>query len=238
VALSSVRRRTKESIVAPSSPVLLGIDEAGRGSVIGPLVVGGFLVPEADLPKLAELGVRDSKLLTPSRREELFGEIARVGRREHVVLAPITIDRYVRQGRLNELEAQAFGELVRRTSPTRTFVDACDTDAGRFGARVAHWAQVETRCIIARHKADRDLPVVGAASIVAKVHRDRAIARLAKSLGAEIGSGYPSDPVTRDYVRHSLLRPGEAKPWLRLSWATTETLKPKVPPRTLESFPT
>jgi ribonuclease HII len=217
--------------------MVLGLDEAGRGSVLGPLVIGGFLLPEAELPRLVELGVRDSKLLSPARREELFLELAKLGRCEHVVLTPATIDGYVRRGRLNELEARAFGQIVRRTSPARVYVDACDTDALRFGGRVAHWGHVEPDRIVSRHKADRDLPLVGAASIVAKVQRDRAVVRLARSLGAEIGSGYPSDRVTREYVREALLRPDELKPWLRHSWATTEILKPKLPPRTLESFP-
>ena len=237
MVLSSVPGRRKNVPAAEAETIVLGIDEAGRGSVLGPLVVGGFLLPKSALPTLTELGVRDSKLLTPSRREELFTAIAKVGHRERVILPPTTIDAYVRRGGLNELEARAFGQIVRRTSPTRVFVDACDPNAARFGLRVAHWGRVDPTCVVSRHKADRDLPLVGAASIVAKVHRDRAIARLARTLGSDIGSGYPSDPVTREYVRTALLRPGEPKPWLRHSWATTEILKPKLSPRTLESFP-
>jgi ribonuclease HII len=221
-----------------SGPWILGIDEAGRGSVLGPLVVGGFLAREADVPRLVELGVRDSKMLTSARRADLYEVLAKVGRRERIVLSPKTIDSFVREGRLNELEARAFGRLVRRTRPFRVFVDACDTDARRFGGRVAHWGGVSPEVIVSRHKADRDLPLVGAASIVAKVVRDRAVARLAKRLGTEIGSGYPSDPVTRAFVEESLRDPAAERPWLRHSWATTETLKPKLPPRPLESFPT
>jgi len=219
-------------------PWLLGIDEAGRGSVLGPLVVGGFLARESDLHRLVGLGVRDSKLLTPARRTELFAGLQALGRRERIELLPPTIDAFVRRGRLNELEARAFGRLVRRTGPARAYVDACDTNARRFGGRVAHWAGVEPGAVDARHKADRDLPIVAAASIVAKVHRDRAIERLAKRLGAEIGSGYPSDPTTRAFVEGALRDRGPPKPWLRYSWATTETLKPRPRSRSLESFPT
>jgi ribonuclease HII len=215
---------------------VLGLDEAGRGSVLGPLVVGGFLLREADVPRLAELGVRDSKLLSAARREELFDGIAGLGERFRVVLSPPVVDAFVRRGQLNELEARAFGRIVRQTSPTCAYVDACDTNALRFGARVARWGRVAPERVVSRHKADRDLPLVGAASIVAKVHRDRAIQRLARSLGCEIGSGYPSDPVTRGFVRETLRVPGEPKSWIRHSWSTTENLKPKVPPRALESF--
>ena len=199
--------------------------------------MGGFLAREPDLPRLSEIGVRDSKELSPARREALFAEIARLGRREHVMLLPSRIDTYVRHGRLNRLEAEAFGGLVRRTMPDRVFVDACDTDARRFGTLVARLGGVGPERVDARHKADRDLPVVGAASIVAKVLRDRAIERLARSLGADIGSGYPGDPITRRFVQEVLRRPESPTPWLRHSWSTTETLKPKPPPRALESFP-
>ena len=224
----------------PSAPNdwVLGLDEAGRGSVLGPLVVGGFLAHATDLDQLAGIGVKDSKLLTPVRREELFRDLARLGRRASVVLAPATIDAYVRHGRLNDLEARTFARVVRRTRPSCTYVDACDTNARRFGDAVARWARVRPASVIARHKADRDLPIVAAASIVAKVVRDRAIARLAGELDQPIGSGYPSDLVTREFVRKTLEGPEAPRPWLRWSWSTTETLKPRGPSRTLESFPT
>ena len=217
-------------------PYVLGIDEAGRGSVVGPLVVGGFLIPETCVPQLVPLGVRDSKELTPARREEIYESLGKLGRRLTVVLDPRRIDTYVRRGRLNELEARAFGRLVRASGAARAYVDACDTDERRFGGRVAHWAGVSPERIDARHKADRDLPIVGAASIVAKVVRDRRIRRLARSLGAPIGSGYPADASTRAFVRSALLDPKTPTPWLRHSWATTQTLKPRPSPRTLESF--
>ncbi len=206
--------------------------------MLGPLVVGGFLARESDVPRLQAAGVRDSKEIPPARRTELYHELAGMGRRASVVLSPTTIDSFVRHGRLNDLEARAFARLVRRTHPTRTFVDACDTNAERFGTRVARWAEVGRSAIVSRHKADRDLPLVAAASIVAKVLRDRAIARLQTRLGTPIGSGYPSDPITREFVRATLREPGISTPWLRRSWATTETLKPKPRTRTLESFPT
>jgi ribonuclease HII len=212
----------------------LGIDEAGRGSVVGPLVVGGFLIPADRAGSLPELDVRDSKLLSPARRRAAYDRIGRVGRRYHVTLTPAEIDAAVRVGGLNELEARAFGRLVREARPEVAYVDACDPVAERFGRTVATFAGIPTR-IVSQHRADRDLPVVGAASIVAKVLRDRAISRLHARLGTELGSGYPSDRRTRAFVADTLRR-GERPGWLRASWRTTQDLLPSPSPRRLETF--
>lgn len=210
----------------------LGIDEAGRGSVLGPLVVGGFLVDPGRLDEVKAAGARDSKALTVSRREEVHRAIGQVGRRVSVLLPPEEVDRSVRDHGLNSLEARAFARLVRRCRPSRVFVDACDPVAARFGAKVAalsgHIAPVD-----ARHHADRDLPIVGAASIVAKVRRDREIARLQARAGVELGCGYPHDATTVDYVRACLAagrRPGDG---VRYSWATATRL---IVVRPLERF--
>ncbi|HYA54686.1 MAG TPA: ribonuclease HII [Thermoplasmata archaeon] len=214
---------------------MLGIDEAGRGSLVGPLVVGGFCLDSDRLEELVALGAKDSKALTPAGRERVFRELPQLGRGATVSLPPRTIDRAVRQGGLNGLEAEAFARLVRRMSPDVAYVDACDPNEQRFGRLVARLAGGNVR-VVARHHADRDLPVVGAASIVAKVHRDRALARLRRSLGEELGSGYPSDPRTIRFVREWLAAKAQLPPWVRGSWATMERIKPRRLARTLDSF--
>lgn len=223
----------------PPGPIegdlVLGIDEAGRGSWIGPLVVGGFLVPRSRLALLGPLGVADSKRLSPTRREAVFDRLADVGRRITVSLSPRAIDPYVRRGRLNELEARAFAEIVRRARPVDVHVDACDPVAERFGEQVRALS-AHPRAVDSRHRADATVPVVSAASIVAKVTRDRAIERLRRSIGEEIGSGYPSDPETVRFVRAHLDRPGARREWLRRSWAPTQRLMLERSARRLESF--
>ena len=225
------------ALAPPPTPwgSVLGLDEAGRGSLVGPLVVGGFLTEADRIPELRRAGVRDSKLLSPNRRAEIFQELANLGTRFVVHLPPRTVDRAVAHGGLNDLELSAFATLVRRSRPAFAFADACDPVAERFGRRLA--AASGTGCVVhARHKADRDLPVVAAASIVAKVHRDRSLARLRRRLGPELGSGYPSDERTVAFVR-STLADGSAPPsWLRASWATTERLIEARSARPLEAF--
>jgi ribonuclease HII len=214
---------------------VLGLDEAGRGSVLGPLVIGGFLCSESDLADLPALGARDSKQLSPTRREEVYRALARRGRRLSVTLPPETVDRAVRLGRLNDLEASAFAQLVRATNPGSVCVDACDVRAERFGARIAGLSNFSGP-LDSRHHADRDLPVVGAASIVAKVRRDASIARLTRKLGCSIGSGYPSDPETVAYLRTAVSTGAPIPRWVRASWATTERVKRERPTTTLDRF--
>jgi ribonuclease HII len=100
-------------------------------------VVGGFLVSAERVPDLEALGVRDSKLLSVARREELYERLGSVGERFSLALTPGRVDRYVARGALNRLEAVAFARLVRRTRPGRVYLDACDPLAPRFGRVVA-----------------------------------------------------------------------------------------------------
>jgi ribonuclease HII len=214
---------------------ILGVDEAGRGSVLGPLVVGGYLVRSDRLDELRAAGACDSKEISAHEREQVYAKLPRIGECRSVVLTPREIDRFVAHGRLNELEARAFGALVRQLMPDVARVDACDTDPRRFARAVRHWAGARVP-VVASHHADRDDVVVGAASIVAKVRRDRAIERLRVRLGVEIGSGYPSDDLTVAFLREHLAHGAVRPPWVRIEWATMQRVKPERPGPTLDGF--
>ena len=114
-------------------------------------------------------------------------------------------------------------------------VDACDPDAPRFGRRLGELVGSDVT-IIARHRADEDYPVVGAASIVAKVRRDRAVAVLRRRLGEGIGSGYPSDPRTQAFVEATVRSGAPTPDWLRLSWAPVQRVMRARSARTLDEF--
>jgi ribonuclease HII len=220
---------------APRERRWLGIDEAGRGCVLGPLVVGGFVVHERDVPKLTQIGVRDSKRLTPRRRQEVYEALGALGTRVSVTLGPTTVDRAVDRHRLNRLEAAAFAQLIRRTRPDAVFLDSCEVDTRRFGREVAGRAEFGGP-VEARNHADRDVPVVGAASIVAKVRRDAALQRLEQRTGEPIGSGYPGDERTLAYLA-SVLGPDRPVPaGVRRSWATTQRVMAERSRTTLERF--
>ncbi|MEM3464168.1 MAG: ribonuclease HII, partial [Candidatus Bathyarchaeia archaeon] len=167
--------------------LVAGVDDAGRGSVIGPLVIAGVMLKEEDLPKLVELGVRDSKLLSPARRELLEVEIKRVAQKYSVIkLSPREIDEVVESGRkfhkLNRLEAQAMAKVIEMLRPDIAYVDASDVIESRFKQHILECLPFKVK-IVSEHKADRKYPIVSAASIIAKVERDREIAELKKTFG-------------------------------------------------------
>jgi len=154
-----------------------GVDEAGRGCVLGPLAVAGVSVHSDKLGELAELGVKDSKMLSPDQRESLYPEILRICVRVEVSrIPPKMIDRYVSRGkkyrRLNYLETIHMARVIDALGVDEVFVDAPDTNPARFKTELEELLSCKPR-IVAEHKADVNYPVVSAASIVAKVYRDR-----------------------------------------------------------------
>ncbi len=200
-----------------------GADEAGRGCLLGPLVIAGVTLTKEGAKELKGLGVRDSKQLSPAQREALYPEIVRVARRVHwESIPPREIDEVVSRGKrlrkLNYLEAVYFAKVIDRLGARRVVVDASDIIPARFRDDIV--SNLVAACdVTARHKADRDFPVVSAASIIAKVERDRAVARLREEHG-DFGSGYPSDPTTRAFFLEKMSR-GESLPdYVRKSWRT------------------
>jgi ribonuclease HII len=201
--------------------LIAGVDDAGRGSVIGPLVIAGVLMREGNLPKLVELKVKDSKLLSPRKREILAVEIKRIAEKYSVVkLSPKEIDKVVESGRklhkLNRLEAQTMAKVIEMLKPDVAYVDASDVLEERFKHHILEALPIAVQ-IISEHKADRKYPIVSAASIIAKVERDKEIADIAKKYG-EIGCGYPSDPKTMSFLKKCLKEKGEYPEFIRKSW--------------------
>jgi len=175
---------------------VMGVDEAGRGSVIGPLVVAGALFPSDHIKTLVKLGVKDSKQLTPKRRQELAPQIEALALGvRYFDLQPHSIDSVVNRGvklkRLNYLEAAAMASVIRELDPEEAYVDASDVDEVRYGATILHLLPAKPK-LFSEHKADSTYPVVSAASILAKVRRDAIIAALREEYG-DFNSGYPSD---------------------------------------------
>jgi len=124
--------------------------------------------------------------------------------------------------------------MYSKLSPSCAYVDACDVNIFRYAEMVR--CNLEHNCeIVSEHHADEKYLVVSAASIIAKVTRDRAIKTLAKKYG-EIGSGYPSDPVTIRYLSGYIDEHRTPPPLARKSWKTVSNLMAKKTQRSLGDF--
>ncbi|MFB6074678.1 MAG: ribonuclease HII [Haloarculaceae archaeon] len=207
-----------------------GVDEAGKGPVLGSMFAAAVRADPAVLPD----GVGDSKGIPPERRERLAGRIRETA---SVGLAEVPVERIDDPATdMNTLTVDAHAralDAVARDGLAGT-VDAGDVDAGRFGRRVAERVGADV-IVTSAHGADESDPLVGAASIVAKVERDAHVARLAKRYG-EVGSGYPSDPTTRTFLREYVEREGDLPECARRSWSTCADLLAAAEQSSLDSF--
>jgi len=208
--------------------LVAGVDEAGRGCVIGPLVIAGVLAKEEILPVLTKLGVKDSKLLSPQKRESLAVEIRRLTDKHIIVkLSPLEIDRVVESGRklhkLNRLEAENMARIIDALNPEEAYVDAADVLEERFKHHIQERMKSKAR-IVSKHKADKIYPVVSAASIIAKVERDREISLLTAQYG-DFGSGYLTDPKTMTFLKQWLSTHGDYPDCVRKSWKPAKKAK-------------
>jgi ribonuclease HII len=208
---------------------IAGIDEAGRGPVIGPLVLAAVLVKEERIDDLVKIGVKDSKKLTPKKREKLSQLIRQIAAKLiHVEVQPNEIDNRIKRGiTLNQIEAKKMVQMINKLCPDRVYIDCPDVNPARFAEQLKNSVNSRKVEIIAMHYADENIPVVSAASIMAKVRRDQRVKELAAELG-EIGSGYPSDPRTRLYVQSVLEKTDpiiDLRKSMRSSWKTVKRLQ-------------
>jgi ribonuclease HII len=207
-----------------------GVDEAGKGPVLGSMFAAAVRAPREALPA----GIDDSKRLSASNREDLADRIrddARIG----IGLAEIT-PRRIDAGNMNDLTVTAHADAAAAVvGPGDTgHCDAGDVDADRFASRVE--AELGAAVTVeATHGADGSDALVGAASIVAKSARERHVESLAARLG-EIGSGYPSDPTTRSFLRRYVEEHGMFPPQTRRSWSTCASIRAAVEQTGLGDF--
>jgi len=207
---------------------VLGLDEAGRGCVLGPLVVGAYFCDDngpsgQSMDAVVATGATDSKMLSRKRREAILLRLADVGESRLVAISPAQID----AGNINALEEAAFIEHIVHFRPHRVYIDAPVHPKGiaKLKARMAAILAKEGLDpeLIVEPKADANYPIVGAASIVAKVYRDNQIDAL-----GEVGSGYPSDPTTRAWLSGFLKRGDPLPDCVRKRWGTIDNLRQQV----------
>lgn len=189
--------------------------------MLGPLVVGGFLAAADDEARILDAGADDSKRLSPKRRTAIREALTDLGLAIIEEVSPAAID----AGNINTLEEEAFARIIIDTKPDHVIIDAPCNPRGipaftdRLTQRIATGGGRIPGFTI-QPKADADFPICGAASIVAKVHRDAIIAAL-----GPVGSGYPSDPVTRAWLQDFIRRDAPFPDCVRTRWGTIENLR-------------
>ena len=204
-----------------------GIDEAGRGPVIGPMVMAMVCGNPAELRKA---GVRDSKKLTPARREMLFHRIEDLNfRKSFIVITPTEINRMMERITLNEIEHHFALQLLHEAE-CDVYVDSFDVKPERLSRTLSSESGKNVFCA---HRADSIYPSVSAASIVAKVIRDREVELLSNKYG-DLGSGYPSDPRTISFLKTSIENRVDISDIVRIKWKTYQNLLSSAKNKTLK----
>ncbi len=210
----------------------LGIDDAGRGPVIGPMVLAGCLVEKKDEEELKKLGVKDSKLLTANNREKILKEIRTIAiDSEYEIITAKEINEMMTSGiNLNFIEAIAAAKIInkiRKKQQKEEFTVVLDCPSVNTTAWLTKVKELvgETKELkfICEHKADANYVSVSAGSIIAKVTRDSEIEKLKKEIGADFGSGYPSDPSTVKFIKENYQRLRD-KGIFREHWQTLKNI--------------
>jgi len=189
------------------SKIIVGVDEAGRGPVLGPLVMAALAFKEENIQKLEWLGVKDSKLLSSSAREELFEPIRELVHDFRIeVIEPDAIDLSLTEStsNLNWLEAETSARLVSELNPDKIIIDCPSPNIhaykNYFSSKLSSGVLSNAELLV-EHKADLNHIVVAAASVIAKVIRDRQIDKLKSEINFDFGSGYMSDPKTQQFLK-------------------------------------
>jgi ribonuclease HII len=188
--------------------MILGCDEAGRGPVIGSLMLAGVMVEESKLEQLKQLGVKDSKLLTHPKRIKLAEDIKRlIDDYKIIVASPQEIDEAVKSEskhmNLNWLEAHKIAQMVNELQPDKVYLDCPSPNIKKFVSYLRELIDDPNVEIIAEHKADVTYPIVSAASILAKVKREEEVHAIEQMTGQSIGSGYPSNPICQKFLKEN-----------------------------------
>ncbi len=215
--------------------LICGIEEAGRGPVIGPMVICGVLIEDKDEKKLKKIEVKDSKLLTPKQRTNLYDKIIKVVKNHKlIILQPKKIDEALFSDslNLNWLTAENMVKIINKLKPDTAIIDCPSPNIKAFKNYLMERLDNKKTQLIVEHKADVNHLIVGAASILAKVTRDMEIEKIKKKIG-DFGSGYPADPKTVEFLKNNFHKyPGI----FRKSWMSFKTVVNNKNQKKLKEF--
>ena len=197
----------------------LGVDEAGRGPLIGPMIIAGAAFDQRGVETLRSIGVKDSKLLPHGQRILLYSKIVSAARKFKIVsVSPREIDEALNSANtnLNRLEMQVSAKIINGVSPDKVIVDCPDPNTVRYKTHLLGLIEDKKTKLIVEHKADVNYVECAAASILAKVKRELEIEKIKKETG-DFGSGYPADQKTITFLDKNYDRHPEI---FRKTWAT------------------
>ncbi len=225
----------------------IGIDDAGRGPVIGPMVLAGVAANESQISKFKELKVKDSKQISAKRREFLAPHIKKIATSYHIIkVSPNEIDtKIAKKINLNIIEAQKAGEIINnlikkiKSSKIEIIVDCPSPNTKAWKNSLLEYIKKENKEKIrlkCEHKADINYVIVGAASILAKTTRDREVEKIKKQYNINCGSGYPSDPLCQKFLQTSKAKELAKLGIVRKSWTTWQREEKKKGQRKLAEF--
>ncbi len=210
----------------------LGIDEAGRGPVIGSMFIAGVILSPEKSTELFDDGARDSKKLSKKRREELYPVVKDKAFSTYSVETKAAEIDFERQRiSLNELEAQKMAKVIEKAleedlNLEKIIIDLPDPNADKFMNRINKYIDIPDEIeVIAEHGADDKYSVCSAASIIAKVDRDRHVADLSEKYGLDIVTGYPHEKSVNEYLKKIIDNEEEYPDFVRTSWRTAERVK-------------
>jgi ribonuclease HII len=192
--------------------------------LLGPIIVAGVCVTKKSIPEMVEKGIKDSKLLSPKKRQVLFGHVVSVA--ESICVCRINIediDFHVFRNNLNLLEAEAMAITIRNMKSDKTYVDSCDVNPSRYQRTIKSFLKQNNTKLVSMHHADRLNVVVSGASIIAKVIRDSEISKIRIKYG-DVGSGYPSDKKTIKFVKEWFRQKNQIPPFARKSWKPAQMI--------------
>ena len=196
-----------------------------KGPVLGPMVIGAICFYKSKLEFLSEIGVKDSKKLSPKKRNNL-AKILKDSCHSYklnIISAQEIDQRVLKKITLNRLEEVKMAELINYLKPDIIYIDAADVNEDRFGNSIKKALDYTPKKIISKHKADDLYPIVSAGSIIAKHKRDALIEEY-KYIYGNIGSGYPSDATTIEFLRGYIKKNKKAPIIARKSWDTTKKI--------------
>jgi len=210
--------------------LVAGVDEAGRGPVLGPMVLAIAVIDEEKEQYLKSIGVKDSKMLTPERREELAKVIHDTCDCHVAKITAKQLNSWMKVKSLNQIEADAAADLIFHLPELEKvetiYIDSPDPVARKFVWRMNLNKSIKEK-IHASHKADVIFPICSAASIIAKTTRDAEIEKIKKEIECDFGTGYSHDERTIKCMEENINNPILHK-YLRTEWKTTKEMMKRL----------